>query len=145
MNKKVFAFFTATVTSKLTVHKLRGSINGPADLPEKNTASIQGSTGKQYLREDHIPSIAYKNIEDAYQAMDNGTVEAIVYDSPVLRFYESKEGNGKVKTKGQVFQKESYAVALADNSKFEESINYALLQIRSSGIHDKLYSKWFGS
>ena len=50
------AYFTAAVTSSLTVQQLRGEINGPADLPGKRIASVKGSTSADYLQRRHMKS-----------------------------------------------------------------------------------------
>ena len=47
------AYFTASVTSSLTLQQLRGDINGPEDLPGKRVASVQGSTSVEYLKQHH--------------------------------------------------------------------------------------------
>ncbi len=44
------AYFTAAVTSSLTLQQLRGDISGPEDLPGKRVASVRGSTSMDYLR-----------------------------------------------------------------------------------------------
>src|SRR5947207_4590062 len=44
MSVVFIAYFTAAVTSSLTVQQLRGDINGPEDLPGKRVGSVRGST-----------------------------------------------------------------------------------------------------
>src|SRR4029450_10086704 len=52
MSVVFIAYFTAAVTSSLTVQQLRGDINGPEDLPGKRVGSIKGSTSVEYLRQN---------------------------------------------------------------------------------------------
>ena len=54
MSVVFIAYFTAAVTSSLTVQQLRGDINGPEDLPGKRVGSIKGSTSVEYLRQRNV-------------------------------------------------------------------------------------------
>ena len=45
------AFFTAQLTTSLTLEQIRGVINGPGDLPGKAVATLAGTTSADYLRE----------------------------------------------------------------------------------------------
>ena len=47
----LFANFTATVASSLTVKGLQGSINGPDDLAGKRVATVQATISADYLSE----------------------------------------------------------------------------------------------
>ena len=44
------AFYTAQLTTTLTVEQIRGAIEGPSDLPGKQVATLAGSTAADYLR-----------------------------------------------------------------------------------------------
>ncbi len=138
------AYFTATVTSSLTVQQLRGDIKGPEDLPGKRVASITGSTSAEYLRQQNIQVMEFKQIEDAYQALLQVQADAVVYDAPVLLYYAAREGKGKVQVVGSIFRKESYGIVFPPNSPYRKRINEALLTMRENGTYQELYKKWFG-
>lgn len=138
------AFFTAALTSALTVQQLQGDIKGPDDLPGKSVATISGSTAAEYLRKNHVHVTEVAAIEQAYQALEKGQVQAVVFDSPVLLYYAANDGNGKVQVVGPIFRKEDYGIAVADSSPLRKRINMALLSLRESGEYQSLYDKWFG-
>ncbi|MGH7772051.1 MAG: transporter substrate-binding domain-containing protein [Candidatus Binatia bacterium] len=138
------AYFTATVTSSLTVQQLRGDIKGHEDLPGKRVASISGSTSAEYLRQQNVQVMELKQIEDAYQALLQGQADAVVYDAPVLLYYAAREGKGKVQVAGSIFRKESYGIVFPDNSPYRKRVNEALLTLRENGTYQELYKKWFG-
>jgi len=138
------AYFTATVTSSLTLQQLRGDINGPADLPGKRIASVKGSTSAEYLQRQHIEVMEYANIEEAYRALDARQADALVYDAPVLLYYASREGKGKVQVVGPIFRKENYGIVFPPGSPYRKPVNEALLKIKENGTYDRLYAKWFG-
>ena len=139
------AYFTASVTSTLTLQQLRGDIKGPDDLPGKPVASVKGSTSVEYLKSRHIDVTAFEKIEEAYQALQSGQVNAVVYDAPVLRYYASHEGKGKVQVVGSIFRKENYGIAFPSNSRYRKPVNEALLKLKENGTYDQLYNKWFGA
>jgi len=138
------AYFTASVTSSLTVQQLRGDINGPDDLPGKHVASVQGSTSAAYLMQRGIDASEVSRVEDALEALQHNQVDAIVYDAPILLFYASHEGNGKVQPVGSIFRRESYGIVFPTDSQYRKPVNEALLNLKEDGTYDRLYTKWFG-
>src|SRR4030095_993057 len=123
------AYFTAAVTSSLTLQQLRGDINGPEDLPGKRVATVKGSTSMDYLRRHNIEATEFTNVEQAFKAAQQGSADAVVYDAPVLLYYASHEGKGKVKVVGNIFCKESYGILFPSNSAYRKPVNEALLKI----------------
>ncbi len=138
------AYFTASVTSSLTLQQLHSDINGPGDLPGKRVASVVGSTSAEYLRQHHIDATEFPRIEDAFQALQDDKADAIVYDAPILLFYASHDGNGKVQPVGQIFRKESYGIVFPTDSPYRKRVNEVLLNLKEDGTYDRLYQKWFG-
>jgi polar amino acid transport system substrate-binding protein len=138
------AYFTAAVTSSLTVQQLRGEITGPDDLPGKRVASVRGSTSAQYLRQRNADLVEFSKIEEALEALQQGQADAVVYDAPVLLYYASHEGKGKLQTVGPIFRKENYGIAFPADSPYRKPVNEALLKLKENGTYDQLYKKWFG-
>ena len=139
------AYFTAAVTSNLTLQQLHGDISGPADLPGKRVASVKASTASEYLRQHNVEAMEYAKVEDTYQALQQSQVDAVVYDAPVLLYYASHDGNGKVQVVGSIFRKENYGIAFPPNDALRKPVNEALLKLKESGVYDQLYKKWFGA
>ena len=71
-------------------------------------------------------------------------MDAVVYDAPVLLYYEHHDGNGTVMITGKKFEEQYYGIALPQGSEIREAINRALLKLRQSGFYGNLYKKWFG-
>ena len=138
------AYFTAGITSSLTLQQLRGDIKGPEDLPGKRVASVKGSTSVEYLRQHNVEPAEFANVEEAYQALQQDQADAVVYDAPVLLYYASHEGKGKVQVVGPIFRKENYGIVFPDKSPLRKRVNEALLKLRENGTYDQLYKKWFG-
>jgi ABC-type amino acid transport substrate-binding protein len=140
----IISYFTASMSSALTVQQLNTNVNKLTDLTGKQVSTIKGSTAADYLKNRPLGILELDKIEDMFQALKEKKVNAVVYDSPVLLYYANTEGAGKVKVVGSVFQKQSYGIALKRDSPYREVINKALLTIKENGNYDKLYEKWFG-
>ena len=141
----IFAWFTATVASSLTVLQLEEKVSGPADLAGKRVATVAGSTAEAFLR--HLPQVhllTYPLIEDAYEALLAGQADAIVYDFPSLSYYAEHEGRGLVRLVGPVFKREPYGIAFPEGSPLRERVNRVVLELKESGLYDRIYAKWFG-
>jgi polar amino acid transport system substrate-binding protein len=139
------AYFTATVTTSLTVEQLQSNIKGPQDLRGKNIATIEGSTSANYLKQQKIEAREFKQIDEAYAALNDVVVDAVVFDAPILLYYAAHDGKGKVQVVGSIFRKESYAIALPNGSPYRKLINNALLSLQEKGTYQEIYDKWFGN
>lgn len=138
------AYFTAALTTQLTVNQLQGSIKGPEDLPGKRVATVKGSTSDRYLRDRRARVMDVEKIEDAFAALQDGRAEAVVYDAPVLLYHARHDGRGKVAVVGPVFRKEAYGIVFRTTSPYRKPINNALLALKEDGTYDRIYNRWFG-
>lgn len=142
----LISFFTATVTTGLTIEKLEGPIQGPHDLVGHSVGTVGGSTAERYLIDAGHNRKGYPTIEDAYAALINREVEAVVYDAPALRYDLRRQGSGsKLAIVGPMFERQSYAVALREGSPLREAVNRALLHLREDGTFESIYQRWFGA
>jgi ABC-type amino acid transport substrate-binding protein len=117
---------------------------GAQDLPGKRVATVTGSTSSEYLKHHGIPAKEFTRVEDACEALQQASVDAVVYDAPVLLYYASHEGKGKVQIVGPLFRKESYGILFPSNSSKRKLVNETLLKLKENGTYDRLYTKWFG-
>ncbi len=138
------AYFTAQITTSMTVQQLQGSIKGPDDLPGKLVATTTGSTSAAYLRDHGVRVQDVKSIPEAYEALQKGDVDAVVFDAPVLLYYAAHDGQGKTQVVGDIFRKEKYGIVFPDKSPLRKRVNTALLTLTENGTYQKLYDKWFG-
>lgn len=138
------AFFTAALTTALTVQQLRGDIKGPQDLPGKVVATTSGSTSAAYLRQIGARVREFPQIEQAFESLNSRQAQAVVFDSPVLRYYASNEGSDKVQVVGAVFRREDYGIVVRNDSPLRKRINEVLLKLREDGTYQQLHDKWFG-
>jgi polar amino acid transport system substrate-binding protein len=137
------AYFTATFTTMLTVQKLQGDIQGLKDLSGRVVATVAGSTSAEFLRDRHVEALEVKGIEEAYTALSDKKVDAVVYDAPILMYYAANAGQGKVILVGDSFRDENYGIALPNNSPIRKPINSALLTLKENGIYQQINDRWF--
>ena len=139
------AYFTATVTTSLTVDRLQSNIKGVQDLAGKRVATIVGSTSANYLIQQKIEAKEFNQIDETFTALNNSEVDAVVFDAPILLYYAGHGGKGKVQVVGSIFRKESYAIALPTGSLYRKPINNALLLLQENGKYQEIYDKWFSN
>lgn len=141
----LISYFTASVTSALTVQRLDNQITTIQDLYNKSVGTVRDTTAAEFLASTKAYVVLFDSIESAYIALDDGKIKAIVYDAPVLRYYSRSDGAGKVKVVGSVFAKQSYGIALKSNSRYRESVNQAILKLKEDGTYNRIYEQWFGA
>lgn len=138
-------YLQATLTAAFTVRQLQGGIQGPDDLPGQRVGTSAGSTSANYLKSHHITPTEFQTVEQAYKAMENRQLDAVVFDAPVLLYYSATQGRGKVQVVGPIFNKENYGIVFPPGSELRKPVNSALLKLRENGTFDTLYNKWFSA
>jgi polar amino acid transport system substrate-binding protein len=138
------AFFTAQLTTSLTLDQIRGTINGPNDLPGKAVATLAGTTSADYLREIGARADEFQHLEEVYSALLSGRVDAVVLPAPALRYYAAHDGAGKVRMAGPEFRKSDAAFVVPLNSPLRRKVDSALVTLHEDGTYQRLYEKWFG-
>ena len=139
------AFYTAQLTTTLTVEQIRGAIEGPSDLPGKQVATIAGSTAADYLRAQNAQVQEFATTDQVYKALLDKKVDAVVLPAPLLLYYAAHEGKGRVKTVGPEFNTAPAAIMVQLDSPLRRKINLALIALRENGTYQQIYNKWFGS
>jgi polar amino acid transport system substrate-binding protein len=138
------ASYTARLTSTLTVERIRGSIEGPDDLPGKPVATIAASLAVDYLRERKA-QVKECTPDEMFKALLDKRVDAVVAPSPLLAYYAAHEGKGRVRLVGPVFNSTPVAIELQLGSPLRRKIDGALIALRENGTYKQIYNKWFGT
>ena len=141
----LIAYFTAVVTTEMTVKSLSGDISGPGDLTGLKVGTIGGSTAETWLTKNKVKVSRYADVPSAAAALNSGELKAVVYDAPVLRYYLSKKIGSRLRLVGPTFEKQSYGIGLQQDSPLRLPINRALLALNERGFMEELQKKWFGS
>jgi len=139
------ALYTAQLTAQLTVAQIHGNINGPEDLAGRKVSTTRGSTAAAVVRELNGQVVEVTAISEAFEALVNQSVDAVVFDSPVLLYYAANEGKGRVQLIGSPFRKEDYGIVFRPNNPLRREVNATLLAIREDGSYQRIYERWFGA
>jgi ABC-type amino acid transport substrate-binding protein len=140
----VFAYFIAQLSSDLTMQSLKTNINGPEDLQGRRVAVVEGTTSYDYMKKERAYIELFDTVEEAYNALLKGTMDAVVYDAPNLLFFANGEGKGKVTVVGKIFEPQDYGLALPQGSPLREKMNRAILTLVENDELARTMAKWLG-
>jgi len=105
--------------------------------------SQDGTTGETYANENTDADVRpFQEIDDAYQALENGQVDAVLNDLPSTE--SVAEDNPDLEVVETFDTGEEYGLIFGqDQDALREQINGALQEIKDDGTLDELYRKWF--
>jgi polar amino acid transport system substrate-binding protein len=137
--------FVAQITATLTVQELRSQIDGVNDLRNKKVGTTHASTSATFLLNQSISHQAFETLEEMFAALEDGTIEAVVHDAPILAHFAATHKSGKYQATGRVFQPEKLGFAFPQGSLETERVNREILRLRENGEYEALIKKWFGN
>jgi len=140
----IISFFTATVTSTLTVDRLESAIKGPEDLVHVRVATVAGSTSATYLDRHNIKYRNVSSVLEGERLVAASDVDAMVYDAPILQYIAKHDLGGAVMVLPNVFDHQDYAFALPDGSALREQVNRVLLKELASDRWHDLVERYLG-
>jgi ABC-type amino acid transport substrate-binding protein len=121
-----------------------GDIKSIDDVTSDTIIGAQDTTtGETYANDNTDADVRpFQEIDDAYQALENGQVDAVMNDLPSTD--SVAKDNPDLEVVDTFDTKEEYGVILfEDQDALREAINGALQEIKDDGTLDELYQKWF--
>ena len=118
---------------------------GADDLAGR-TVGVQINTTAQFSMETRpgVTIVKYNTIDLALLDLQNGRVDAVASDGPVLRYMIHRSFPG-LKAVGPEYTTEHFGVVLARGSDdLRRAVNAALWNLQDSGDYARIYKKWFG-
>tara|TARA_B110000908_G_C10261429_1_gene459521 strand:- start:925 stop:1977 length:1053 start_codon:yes stop_codon:yes gene_type:complete len=140
----VVSIFVARITAAMTISAIESSVSSVNDLYGKRVGTVAGSTAEAFLQNRDLNGYALNDLSDVLRAFEDGDLDAVVFDSPILAYYVKTDGARFGQLAGPTFQHENYGIALPSGSELVEPINQALLELREDGTYAQIYRKWFG-
>lgn len=137
--------FTATISSVLTVSQLESEIDGPEDLSGVRVGTVEASTSATWAREQGLYTELYASPELALDALAAGSVEAVIYDAPVLQYLTNKGYDRKLGVIPHVFARQNYAIGLREGLEGGEELNQLLLKRVESSWYRELTLRYLGA
>jgi len=122
------------------------SIKSFDDLKGKKLGVQLGTTGADMARTVEGAKVTdYDRIPEAFLALKQGTVDAVVNDAPVTLYAIKQDGKGDIKVVGDMLSSEYYGIAVPKSKPdLYKDLNEALARIKQNGKFAELYEKWFG-
>jgi len=85
----------------------------------------------------------FDTIEDAFAALNNGQIDAIINDLPVSQD-EVNSSDGELEIVQIIATGEQYGIAFPKDSDLRQDVNEALTEIKEDGTYEEIYKKWIG-
>ncbi len=140
----VVSFFTASITSALTVGQLSDRVRSAADLGGMQVASVPASTSAAWLERQKFGYSKATDVDAALADLAAGRVDAVVYDEPLLRWNIQQHFRGKLKVLPLLLERQDYAFALPTGSRLREPIDTSMLQRINAPDWPERLKKAFG-
>jgi ABC-type amino acid transport substrate-binding protein len=125
----IISSFTAAISSSLTVSQLEPTVHGPDDLPGVRVGSVANTQPAAYLAGRGIDHKKFPTLPAAVEALAAGSLDAVVYDAPILRYVVRAEQSERVGVLAIEFERQNYGFALRPGSALREPLDRALLGI----------------
>ena len=149
------SFFTASVTSSMTVNKVNKQVFSVQDLRGKQVGTVKGSPSAKLLKKVGARVFEFNTIDRTCEAVRRRLLVAAVYDAPSLRYIinlqnqklNEEPNKAKLQLIGDIFNKHFFAFCFQENSDIaiKENVNRALLRLIENGRYDDIYQRWFGT
>jgi len=128
------------------VRKGNSEIKGFEELKGRKVAVQIGTTGA--IRAQRIPEVEVRDFDlnsSTFLELQNGGVDAVLNDLPVLQFYLKDQKDSGLEIVGPMVGAESYGIGLRKgNEVLAAEFNVALKKLKENGEYERLYEKWFG-
>jgi polar amino acid transport system substrate-binding protein len=147
--EKEINFSDPYIDSDQSIAVVKGSpIRTEADLKDK-VVGVQIDTTGQFKAEEIEKAGGLKEIQKfdtilvAFEALEQGKVDAIINDFPVNSYISTTRGKTEVVAK--IKTDEQYGIGVRkDNEELLDEINSALAEVKEDGTYSDIYTKWFG-
>lgn len=117
----VISSFTAGIASALTVNQLESNIKGLDDLRTARVGTIGGSASAGFLKNFGIVYSEYDDLNKGLRSVENGNLQAFVYDEAILRYLiETEDYREKIIIVPSSYSKEYFSFASKSSSLLEK-------------------------
>lgn len=141
----IVSSFTAAITTALTVSQLDSGVKGLSDLPDANVATVKGSVSAEFLQHRGIAFSPAPDLQTAIDGLANRRFQAVVYDRPILLHLIHEEYPRRTDVLADTFERQDYAIAIAQNSDLRTRINLSLLRTIADDTWQNVLKRYLGA
>lgn len=138
------AVFTAGITSALTIKQLQGVVHSVGDLSNARVGLVADTAAEGSLDRLRIPYQGFATVQDGLRAVRSNTLDAFVYDRPLLGWTAKREFPSSVELLDTTFEPQNYAFALRANSPLREPLNITILETLESHWWEQTLFRYLG-
>ena len=104
------------------------------------------TTGETYANEETDGEVrSYAGINEAFTALDNGQVDAVINDLPSSAS-AVEDSDGDLEIIQEFPTEELYGIVIPEDSDaLVDAVNEALATVKEDGTLDEIYQEWFGT
>lgn len=153
--RKIIDYSDSYMDNKTIIVVMADSdIKTQEDLKDKEVGTQQGSTAYEALQkaEDFKNTLKnqdarqYDTFDKALRDLEIGRTQGVIGDEVLIRYYISQKGQEKYRILDGDLGVEEYVVAFRKgDTKFRDSVNKTLAEMREDGTYQKIYDKWFNN
>lgn len=123
--------------------KKNSSIQGMKDIKTKVVGAKKGTTSVNLLSQDGVKDVKqYNTTSQLYDALESGSVSAVVFDNPSNLAFMQKHTN--VHTVGPLLTGEYYGIAISKKRpNLLSKINAGLQKVQQDGEYKTIFQKYF--
>jgi len=140
----VVAYITSSVTSIMTLNKLKNEINGAQDLNGKLVGVMKGTAAEEFCQTHQLYVKTYTDPKVAVTDLINHQIQAFVGEAASLQYYDKAHPELPITEVGSVFSDEKYAFGLPKNRDLRTELNIGLLILQEDGFLHDLQVRYFG-
>lgn len=138
----IISGFTAAIASSLTVGSLQSSIQGMEDLYDAKVGVIASSSAAGFLESAEIDYKGYRSLSDLLDALEEGRVDAVVHDAPILQYQINQREMTDFKLLTDVLDPQDYGFGLRPGMELREAFNRSLLEMTQSKQWDNVKQRY---
>lgn len=142
----LLAFFTAGITSSLTVETLGERVHSFGDLYKVRVGVKSGASAEEALYASHIWPATFPDVESGLEALAKGAIDAFVHDQPDLRYMQHHFFPSQVRVLSVTFDPQLYGFAFPPKSDLRKSVNIAMLRrLEDREYRNRLFGGYLGT
>ena len=139
----IVSSLTAVITSVLTVNELQSSLTDPSQLSQVRVVTVASSSSEDYLTDERINYETAPSVEEALLLLDEGEVDAVVYDKPLLLYLVNTDFE-TLDVLPFTLAPQSYGIAVTTGNPRLEAINQSLLTRNQGEAWNAMLFSYFG-
>jgi len=138
------SYFTAKITTFLTVNELTSGISSYKDLSDKKIGIATGTTMSAFADKKEIKYKPYADFKLVLKDLEEGKIDATIGEAATSQYHATHKGKDKVLTTGKIFAPDKLGIAYPSGSVLREEVDRTLLKMKEDGTYEELLEKYFG-